>query len=86
MGFHNNETIFSVRSVPSYKQDRWRNELVVGQSPAGKNVSTEAEDIVGIRHPATTGENVANWEDFMYAEVTVIFVQCVTQRACRSYL
>jgi hypothetical protein len=32
----------------------------VGQSPAGKNVSTEAEDIVGIRHQAPTGEDVAN--------------------------
>jgi hypothetical protein len=27
---------------------------------AGKNVSTEAEDIVGIRHQATTGEDIAN--------------------------
>jgi hypothetical protein len=25
----------------------WSNELVVEQSPAGKNMSTEAEDIVG---------------------------------------
>jgi hypothetical protein len=32
------------------------NELVVRQSPAGKNMSTEEEDIVGIRHQATTGE------------------------------
>jgi hypothetical protein len=29
----------------------------VRQSPAGKNVSMEAEDIVGIRHQATTGED-----------------------------
>jgi hypothetical protein len=29
----------------------------VGQSPAGKNVRTEAEDIVDIRHQATTGED-----------------------------
>jgi hypothetical protein len=27
----------------------WSNELVVGQSPAAKNVSMEAEDIVGSR-------------------------------------
>jgi hypothetical protein len=33
------------------------NELVVGQSSASKNVSTEAEDIVEIRHQATTAEN-----------------------------
>jgi hypothetical protein len=32
-------------------------EWVVGQSAAGKNVSTEAEDIVGILHQATTGED-----------------------------
>jgi hypothetical protein len=41
--------------VPKYyKQDNWYNEFVVGQSPAGKKVSTEAEDIVEIRHQATT--------------------------------
>jgi hypothetical protein len=32
----------------------------MGQSPAGKNVSTETEDIVGIRHQATTGEDIAD--------------------------
>jgi hypothetical protein len=42
------------------KQDTWSNEFVMRQSPAGNNVSTEAEDIVGIRHQATTGEDVAN--------------------------
>jgi hypothetical protein len=35
----------------------WSSELVVGQLPAGKNVSTEAEDIVEIRDQATTGED-----------------------------
>jgi hypothetical protein len=35
------------------------NEIVVGQSPSGKNLSTEARDIVGIRHQATTGANTA---------------------------
>jgi hypothetical protein len=40
--------------------DSWSSELVVRQSPAGKNVSTEAEDVVGIRHQATTGEDIAN--------------------------
>jgi hypothetical protein len=34
-------------------------ELVFRQSPAGKNVSMEAEDILGIRHQATTGEETA---------------------------
>jgi hypothetical protein len=28
----------------------------MGESPAGKDVSTEAEDTFGIRHQATTGE------------------------------
>jgi hypothetical protein len=43
--------LFYVRSVPRcYKQGRWSNGLFVEQSPAGKNVSMEAEDIVGIRH------------------------------------
>jgi hypothetical protein len=49
--------MFFVRSVPRcYKQDSWSNELVVRQSPAGKNVSMEAEDVVGIHPQATTGE------------------------------
>jgi hypothetical protein len=46
-----------VRSVTRcYKQESWSNELVVGQSPAGMNVRTEAEDDVEIRHQTTTGE------------------------------
>jgi hypothetical protein len=32
----------------------------VGQSSGGKNVSTEAEDITGIRDQATTGEDTAD--------------------------
>jgi hypothetical protein len=40
-----------------YKQDSWSNELIVRWSPAGKNMSMEAEDIVGIRHQAIAGEN-----------------------------
>jgi hypothetical protein len=35
-------------------------ELVVRQSPAGKNVSTEAEGIVENRHQAMTGEDTAD--------------------------
>jgi hypothetical protein len=45
------------------------NELVVGQWPAGKNVSTEAEDIVGIRHQATSGEDTPDSEDVVRAVV-----------------
>jgi hypothetical protein len=33
----------------------------------GKNVSTEAEDIVRIRHQATTGEDTADSEDLVRA-------------------
>jgi hypothetical protein len=52
----NRGTVFSVRSCRNVIS----NELVVVQSPVGKNMSTEAEDIVGIRHQATTGEDTAN--------------------------
>jgi hypothetical protein len=49
--------MLSVRSpLKCYKQESWSNELVVRQAPAGKDVSTEAEDSVGIRHQATTVE------------------------------
>jgi hypothetical protein len=36
------------------------NELVVRQSPPGKDVRTEADDTVEIRCHATTGEDIAN--------------------------
>jgi hypothetical protein len=36
------------------------NELVVRQSPAGKNVSTEAEDIVRVHHQTTPDEDISN--------------------------
>jgi hypothetical protein len=56
--------VLSARFVPRcYKQDSWSNELIVGQSPAGKNVSTEAEDIVGIRQQATTGKDTVEGGD-----------------------
>jgi hypothetical protein len=45
--------------VRQLRVDNWSNELGVRQMPAGKNMSTEAEDIVGIRHQATTGEDTA---------------------------
>jgi hypothetical protein len=32
----------------------------VRQSPAGRNVNTEAEDTIGIRHEVTTGEDIGN--------------------------
>jgi hypothetical protein len=62
--------MFSVSSVlRCYKQDTWNNELVVRQSPAGKDVSMEAEDIVGICYQGTTGEDTADWEDLVHAVV-----------------
>jgi hypothetical protein len=45
--------------VSQLRVDSWSNELVVRQSPASKNVSTEAQDIVRIRYQATT-EDIAN--------------------------
>jgi hypothetical protein len=72
--YSNRGTVFSVPSGPRcFKQGSWSNELVVRQSSAGKNVTAEAEVIVGIRHQPTTGVEVAKWEDFMCAVVTVTF-------------
>jgi hypothetical protein len=34
--------------------------------PAGKNMSTEADDIVGIHHQAVIGEDTAEWKDSTY--------------------
>jgi hypothetical protein len=45
----------------------------VRQSPAGKNVSTEPEDIIEIRHQATIGEDTTQREDILCAAVTVDF-------------
>jgi hypothetical protein len=45
------------------------NELVVGQSPAGKIVSTEEKDIIEIRHQATTGETTADRKNLLRAIV-----------------
>jgi hypothetical protein len=45
---NNRGKVFYVQSVlRCYKQDSLSNELVVRQSPADKNVSTEAENIFG---------------------------------------
>jgi hypothetical protein len=43
-----------------YKQGNWSNELVVRQLPTGKDVSTEAEGVVGICHQAMTGEDTTD--------------------------
>jgi hypothetical protein len=42
------------------------NGVAVGQSPAGKDVSTEAEEIVGIRYQTTASKEI---EDFACAIV-----------------
>jgi hypothetical protein len=49
-----------VRWPSAWKLVTWSSELVVGQLAAGKNISTEAEDIVGIRYEPTTGEDTAD--------------------------
>jgi hypothetical protein len=57
---NNRGTMFSVQSMPRcYKHHNWSNGLVVEQSPFGKNVTTETEDIVGISHQATKSEATA---------------------------
>jgi hypothetical protein len=49
-----------MRSLPRcYKQDSWSNELVVRLRQPIRNLSMEAENIVGIRHGATTDEDTA---------------------------
>jgi hypothetical protein len=48
--------------VSQLRVDRSSTELLVGHSPAGKNVSTEAENIVSIRHQETAEDKVG-WED-----------------------
>jgi hypothetical protein len=55
------------------------NELLVRRSPAAKDVSTEAEDFVEIRHQATTCEGVADCEDLVCP--IVIFEVCRAVRA-----
>jgi hypothetical protein len=41
----------------------------VGQSPAGKEVTTENEDIAVIHHQAMPGEDTADWKDLVCAVV-----------------
>jgi hypothetical protein len=45
--------------VSQLRVDSWSNKVAVRQSPAGKNMSIEAEDTVGICHQATIGEDTA---------------------------
>jgi hypothetical protein len=53
--------VFSVWSVPRcYTQDNWSNLLIVGQSPASKNVSMEAEGILGFCHQTMSSEDIAD--------------------------
>jgi hypothetical protein len=62
-----------MRSAPkSYKQYNRSNELAVRQSPAGKNISMEAENIVGIRHQATMCGDTADSKDSLRAVVNCI--------------
>jgi hypothetical protein len=52
----------------------------VRQSPAGENVSNEAEDTLRIRYQATTGGDIPKREEFM-CDVTVI---CEVYRVVRT--
>jgi hypothetical protein len=47
----------------------WESTVEVRQLPASKDVSMEAEDIVGIWYQAVTDEDIANWEDLLWAVV-----------------
>jgi hypothetical protein len=57
-----------------YTQDNWSNELFVGQSPAGKNVGTEAGDIFEIRYQATTSEDTADWRAVVNCRVCELVI------------
>jgi hypothetical protein len=50
-------TLTLTLTLSQLRVNSWSNELVVKQWPAGKNVSTVAEGIVGIRNQATTGKD-----------------------------
>jgi hypothetical protein len=53
------EMLSAGQFVSQLRVNSWVNEFV-RQSPAAKNVSTEAEGIVGIRNQATAGEDITN--------------------------
>jgi hypothetical protein len=67
----------------SIVESNWES-TVVGQSQAGKNVSTEAEDIVGSLYQ-TTGEHTANWEDLSVCRVCelAIALESLVVRICK---
>jgi hypothetical protein len=53
------------RTVSQLKVNSWSDELDVRQSPVGKNVSTEAENIVRINHQGTTDADTAGRKDLV---------------------
>jgi hypothetical protein len=62
----NRGIVFSAPSVTRYyKQKNWSSELVARQSPAGKYMSTESENIVEIYHQATTSEYITDLKELV---------------------
>jgi hypothetical protein len=43
----------------------WRDVTESTVGAIGKNVSSESEDIIKIRHQATAAEDTAGWEDLV---------------------
>jgi hypothetical protein len=60
------------------------NEIIVRQLPSGKKLSTEAEDIVGIRHQATTHEDTADCEELVLAVVNCRLCELALMLQLRS--
>jgi hypothetical protein len=58
-----------VRWLLAWDLVSWSSKLVVGQSPAGRNVSTDAENTYGNRLQETTDEDTAGREDLLHAVV-----------------
>jgi hypothetical protein len=56
-------------AVRQFRVDSWGNELVVRQLPVGKKMSSDAEDIVGIRLRATNDEDTADRKGLMFPVV-----------------
>jgi hypothetical protein len=44
-------------------------ELTVGRPPAGKNINTQAEDVVGIRYQAMTNDDIKTAHSVMRSRV-----------------
>jgi hypothetical protein len=49
-----------LRWPPAWELVTLSKELIMGQSPAGRNVSSEAEGIVAISQQVTSGEDTAD--------------------------